>query len=64
MTLIKMLETRKGTEDGFTIRQFYEGEVYDVRENLARTFFAAGHAIKVRRLRPKRREKEETLFEE
>ncbi len=63
MTLIKMLETRKGTEDGFTIKQFYEGEVYDVKENLARTFFAAGHAVKIKQRKPKRK-KEEVLFDE
>ena len=46
MTLVKMLETRKGTEDGFTIRQFQRDEIYEIRENLARSFFAAGFAVK------------------
>jgi len=48
MVLIRMLQTRKGTEDGFVVKQFYAGTVYRVRENLARTFFAAGYAEKVR----------------
>lgn len=42
--MIKMLETRKGTEDGFTVRQFYEGQTYDVCKILAHTFIAAGYA--------------------
>ena len=46
MTAIRMLETRKGTEDGFTIKEFYEGQNYDVREGLARSFFLAGYAEK------------------
>ncbi|MDB2415493.1 hypothetical protein N9W34_06950 [Rickettsiales bacterium] len=46
MTLIKMLETRKGTEDGFTVRQFRCGEIYEIRDGLARSFFAAGFAIR------------------
>lgn len=45
MTLVRMLETRKGSEDGFTVKQFMEGQVYDIRENLARSFFAAGFAV-------------------
>ena len=44
MTIIKMLESRKGTEDGFTIRQFEAGKIYDIRENLARTMNANGWA--------------------
>lgn len=47
MPIIKMLETRKGTEDGFTVRQFEENKIYDVRDNLARRFIAADLAIKV-----------------
>lgn len=44
MTLVKMLQTRKGSEDGFKVKQFYEGQIYDIAENLARTFFADGYA--------------------
>lgn len=45
---IKMLQTRKDTEDGFIIKQFNEGETYDVRENLGRTFVAQGWAIHIK----------------
>jgi len=48
MTKVKMLQTRKGTEDGFTVKQFARGEIYEIRESLARSFFAAGFAEKVR----------------
>jgi len=51
MTLIRMLQTRKGTEDGFTVRQFEKGKVYDVREGLARSFFVAGYAVKFKKNR-------------
>lgn len=44
--MIKMLETRKGSEDGFTVKQFYIGKIYDIHETLARSFFAAGFAVK------------------
>ena len=47
MVKIKMLQTRKGTEDGFVVRQFYKGETYLVREGLARYFFAMGYAREV-----------------
>ncbi len=46
--LIKMLETRRGTEDGFTVRQYRKGDVYEIRDHLALAFLAAGAAIKVR----------------
>ncbi len=46
MTLVKMIETRKGSEDGFTVKQYQRGEIYDIREGLARSFFAAGFGIK------------------
>lgn len=45
--LIKMLCTIKGTEDGFIVRQFKEGETYDIRESLARLFLSNKEAIKV-----------------
>jgi hypothetical protein len=41
---IKMLETRRGSEDGFTVRRFEEGEQYDVAEGLARQFLKDGWA--------------------
>jgi hypothetical protein len=42
--LIKMLQTRRGTEDGFSIQQFFKDQEYDVRDNLACAFIAAGYA--------------------
>jgi len=38
---IRMLETRRGTEDGHTIQQFMKGQEYDVKSHLARSFLAA-----------------------
>ena len=46
MTLVKMLQTRKGSEDDFIVKQFYEGQTYDIAESLARLFFADGYAEK------------------
>lgn len=45
---IKMLETRRGTEDGFTIHQFIRDQEYDVAETLAHAFLAAGFAVPVK----------------
>ena len=44
MTKILMLQTRKGTEDGFTVNQYTKGEIYDVREGMARQFYRDGWA--------------------
>ncbi len=44
---VLMIETRKGTEDGFTIREYIAGHEYDLREHLARAFLAAGFAIPI-----------------
>ncbi len=40
-----MLQTRRGTEDGFTIQQYFVGEEYEVREHLACAFLAAEYAM-------------------
>jgi|GEM_PF-5105191 len=37
---ITMLETRRGTENDFTVRRLYEGETHEVMETLGRTFIA------------------------
>jgi hypothetical protein len=42
--LITMLETRRGSEDGFTVRQFIRGQKYDVADALARRFLNCGWA--------------------
>ena len=47
MVMIRMLQSRKGTEDGFIIKQYEENYCYEVRENTARGFFAAGWAEKL-----------------
>ena len=46
MQVVKMLQTRKGTEDGFCVQQFEKGEVYNMQDNLARTFFNLEYAKK------------------
>ena len=45
---IKMLQSRKGTEDGFIVKQFNEDKTYDVQENLGRYFVAEGWAIQIK----------------
>ena len=45
---IKMLETRRGTEDGFTIQQFIRDQEYDVTDSLAQVFLSAGFAISMK----------------
>lgn len=44
MTRIVMLQTRRGTEDGFSTQQFEKEQTYDVRDNLACHFLAEGWA--------------------
>ncbi len=43
---LRMLETRRGTEDGRVVRQFMAGEIYEIADSLARAFLAAGFAIR------------------
>ena len=43
--LLTMLETRRGTEDGYTIRLYMRGETYNLGDTLAHSFLAAGFAI-------------------
>jgi hypothetical protein len=42
---VRMLQTRRGSEDGFAVRRFYEGCVYDVADTLARIFINARWAV-------------------
>lgn len=42
--LVRMLESRRGTEDGFVVCRFERGRVYDLADCLARGFIAAGRA--------------------
>ncbi len=39
---IKMLSTRRGTEDGFKVQLFKEGGIYNIRDHLALAFLNAG----------------------
>lgn len=43
---VRMLQTRRGTEDGFTIRQYMQDVEYDMGDGLAYAFIAAGFAMK------------------
>jgi len=42
---ILMLETRRGSEEGFAVRRFEGGRRYEVADALARMFIRAGWAI-------------------
>lgn len=44
MAKICMLQTRHGTEDGFTTNLYEKGNVYDVRDNLAARFNSMGYS--------------------
>ena len=35
---LQMLSTQRGSPNGYDVKTFYEGEVYDVSESLARVF--------------------------
>jgi hypothetical protein len=48
MVLIRMLQTKKGTEDGFIVKQYYAGQKYIVKDSLARYFFSLGYAEKLK----------------
>lgn len=36
--LIKMLETHRGSEDGFEVKRYYAGREYEMGDSLARSF--------------------------
>jgi hypothetical protein len=42
-----MLATRRGCEDGFTVKKYYSNTEYEVRDNLAHAFLAAGFAVSI-----------------
>lgn len=52
---IKMLETRRGTEDGIAVREYRRGEEYELGDMLARAFLAAGFAVRIFPPRPPRK---------
>ena len=45
--LIKMLEERRGSEDGHSVKRFYAGQEYDVADTLAREFVSKQWAVDV-----------------
>lgn len=45
--LIKMLTTKKVCDNGFTVQQLVEGEVYDIRDMTARSLISRDEAVKV-----------------
>jgi hypothetical protein len=45
---VVMIETTRGSEDGFTIRYFKQGKSYDVADMLARALISAGQAMEFR----------------
>lgn len=47
MLMIKMLKTKKGTENGFAVKQFVEGEIYVVADSLGRYFIKEGCAKQI-----------------
>ena len=42
---VLMLFTRRGSEDGFVVRQYIAGESYDMADGLARYFMRSGWAV-------------------
>ncbi len=52
--LIKMLETRQGSEEGGRARIFRRGMTYTVSHTLGNAFLAAGFAVRLHRP-PRRR---------
>lgn len=44
---IRMLETRRDTEDGFILRQLERQQEYELGDYLARRLIAAGRAVAV-----------------
>jgi hypothetical protein len=45
--LIKMIHTRRGTENGFLMRLYRAGHVYDVADMLASAFLYQKAAVRV-----------------
>jgi len=45
--LIKMTETKRYTEDGHTVRQYFKGHIYEPRDHVAKQAIKDGVAIKV-----------------
>lgn len=42
---IKKIESRRGSEDGFTVKRYHAGGVYEVAHSLAASFIRNGWAV-------------------
>ncbi len=42
---IRMKETRRGSEDGFTVKRYHAGSIHDLADSLARSFIRNGWAV-------------------
>lgn len=43
--LIYIMETVRGSEDGFKVRRFHEGQTYDIAQSLAAGFIRNGKGL-------------------
>jgi hypothetical protein len=43
-TTVLMVRTVKGSPDGVAVREFFEGEIYDLPDSLAQAFLSMGAA--------------------
>lgn len=50
---VRMLETRRDTEDGFSLRLLECGKAYELRDYLARSLIAEGRAQQLDTITPK-----------
>lgn len=49
MLRVMMLETRRGSEDGFVVRRYFQGKVYDLSMELGVYFLRKGWALEIYR---------------
>ena len=42
---ILMCDSRFGSEDGYVLKRYEIGQIYDVSDRLARSFIALGYAV-------------------
>ncbi len=43
--LVKMLQTRRGMDDDYIVRQYHAGYVYDIKGRLAHILIYQGYAV-------------------
>lgn len=44
---VKMLETRRGSPDGFTVARYHAAGIYEIPDSLAASFINKGQAVAV-----------------